>query len=176
VASRPATMCPLSLPSGSYIAGSFRLVASLQPHAHAGSSLADFSTLKMEAIRSSETSVQSTSQNTAFFIGTAVKASNLTYSSLQIFLCWSWFNHSYFVSFHHYTTCFSLTWIIVRCVCCYTVGTLIILKFFLYYLHKTNYFYYLYCFKIASTASTFSLMYHSLTSSYATKQFKSAIK
>jgi hypothetical protein len=30
---------------------------SLQPPAHAGSSLADFSTLKMEAIRSSETSV-----------------------------------------------------------------------------------------------------------------------
>jgi hypothetical protein len=29
----------------------------LQPHAHAGSSLADFSTLKMEAIHSSETSV-----------------------------------------------------------------------------------------------------------------------
>jgi hypothetical protein len=28
--------------------------------AHAGSSLADFSTLKMEAIRSSETSIQST--------------------------------------------------------------------------------------------------------------------
>jgi hypothetical protein len=34
---------------------------SLQPPAHAGSSLADFSTLKMEAIRSSETSVKSTS-------------------------------------------------------------------------------------------------------------------
>jgi hypothetical protein len=32
----------------------------LQLPAHAGSSLADFSTLKMEAIRSSETSVQST--------------------------------------------------------------------------------------------------------------------
>jgi hypothetical protein len=32
----------------------------LQPLAHAGSSLADFSTLKMEAIQSSETSVQST--------------------------------------------------------------------------------------------------------------------
>jgi hypothetical protein len=31
------------------------------PHAHAGSSLADFSTLKMEAIRSSETSVHTTS-------------------------------------------------------------------------------------------------------------------
>jgi hypothetical protein len=30
---------------------------SLQPPAHAGSSLADFSTLKKEAIRSSETSV-----------------------------------------------------------------------------------------------------------------------
>jgi hypothetical protein len=33
---------------------------SLQPRAHAGSSLADFSILKMEAIRSSETSVQFT--------------------------------------------------------------------------------------------------------------------
>jgi hypothetical protein len=32
----------------------------MQPPAHAGSSLADFSTLKMEAIRSSETSVEST--------------------------------------------------------------------------------------------------------------------
>jgi hypothetical protein len=31
---------------------------SLQPPAHAGSSLADFSTLKTEAIRASETSVQ----------------------------------------------------------------------------------------------------------------------
>jgi hypothetical protein len=34
--------------------------AELQLPAHAGSSLADFSTLKMEAIRSSEMSVQST--------------------------------------------------------------------------------------------------------------------
>jgi hypothetical protein len=34
--------------------------AELQLPAHAGSSLADFSTLKMEAIRSSETSFQST--------------------------------------------------------------------------------------------------------------------
>jgi hypothetical protein len=33
----------------------------LQPPAHAGSSLADFSTLKMEAIRSSETSVHTKS-------------------------------------------------------------------------------------------------------------------
>jgi hypothetical protein len=32
-------------------------VCSLQPPAHAGSSLADFSTLKMEAIRSPETSI-----------------------------------------------------------------------------------------------------------------------
>jgi hypothetical protein len=32
-------------------------ILSLQPPAHAGTSLADFSTLKMEAIRSSETSV-----------------------------------------------------------------------------------------------------------------------
>jgi hypothetical protein len=34
---------------------------SLQPPAHAGSSLADFSALKMEAIRSSETSVHTRS-------------------------------------------------------------------------------------------------------------------
>jgi hypothetical protein len=34
---------------------------SLQPPAHAGSSLADFSTLKMEAIRSSEMSVHARS-------------------------------------------------------------------------------------------------------------------
>jgi hypothetical protein len=49
----------------------------LQPPAHAGSSLTDFSTLKMEAIYSSETSVHTwsiqdlhgaTSQTTAFFI------------------------------------------------------------------------------------------------------------
>jgi hypothetical protein len=33
----------------------------LQPPAHAGSQLADFSTLKMEAIRSSETSVDAIS-------------------------------------------------------------------------------------------------------------------
>jgi hypothetical protein len=32
-------------------------INSLEPPAHAGSSLADFSTLKMEAIRSSKTSV-----------------------------------------------------------------------------------------------------------------------
>jgi hypothetical protein len=36
-------------------------VSSLQPPAHAGSSRADFSTLKMEAIRSSETSVHRSS-------------------------------------------------------------------------------------------------------------------
>jgi hypothetical protein len=35
--------------------------SSLQPPAHAGSSLADFSTLKMEAIRSSKTSVHTRS-------------------------------------------------------------------------------------------------------------------
>jgi hypothetical protein len=33
----------------------------MQPHAHAGSSLTDFSTMKMEAIFSSETSVQTIS-------------------------------------------------------------------------------------------------------------------
>jgi hypothetical protein len=42
------------------VANDFILV-SLQPPAHAGSSLADFSTLKMEAIRSSETSVHTRS-------------------------------------------------------------------------------------------------------------------
>jgi hypothetical protein len=44
---------PLSFPSSSYIAGYFRLVT--QSAATAGSSLADFSTLKMEAICSTET-------------------------------------------------------------------------------------------------------------------------
>jgi hypothetical protein len=39
----------------------FCLWRRLQPPAHAGSSLADFSTLKMEAIRSSETSVHTIS-------------------------------------------------------------------------------------------------------------------
>jgi hypothetical protein len=42
------------------IAGRVRLAASPQLPAHAGSSLADCNTLKMEAIRSSGTSVQST--------------------------------------------------------------------------------------------------------------------
>jgi hypothetical protein len=46
-----------SLPSCSYIAGCFRLLLSLQPPADAGSPLANFSTLKLEAIRSPETSV-----------------------------------------------------------------------------------------------------------------------
>jgi hypothetical protein len=45
------------LPFCPYISGCFRLALSLQPPAHALSSLADFSILKMEAIRSSETSV-----------------------------------------------------------------------------------------------------------------------
>jgi hypothetical protein len=36
-------------------------MSGVQPPAHAGSSLADFSTLKMEAIRSSETSVDTRS-------------------------------------------------------------------------------------------------------------------
>jgi hypothetical protein len=56
----------------------------LQPPAHAGSSLADFSTLKMEAIRSSETSIHTrstgaTSQKTTFFIVTVVKTSDLKF-------------------------------------------------------------------------------------------------
>jgi hypothetical protein len=55
----------------------------LQPPAHAGSLLADFYTLKMKAISSSEKSVctrsrGATSQKEAFFIVTAVKTSNLT--------------------------------------------------------------------------------------------------
>jgi hypothetical protein len=46
----------------------------MQPPVHAGSSLADFSTLKMEAIRASETSFTqdlygATSQKKAFFRG-----------------------------------------------------------------------------------------------------------
>jgi hypothetical protein len=45
-----------SLPVLIYL-GVFDWWLSLQPHAHAGSSLADFSTLKTEAIRSSERSV-----------------------------------------------------------------------------------------------------------------------
>jgi hypothetical protein len=55
----------------------------MQPPAHAGFSLADFSALKMEAIRSSETSFTqdlhgATSKMMAFFMVTAVKTSNLT--------------------------------------------------------------------------------------------------
>jgi hypothetical protein len=50
---------------------------SLQPPAHAGSSLADFSTLKMEEIRSSETSVHTRTTRRHIpkmtFIVTAVK-------------------------------------------------------------------------------------------------------
>jgi hypothetical protein len=61
-----------------------------QPPAHAGSSLADFSTLKMEAIRSFEKSVHTRStqrhtQKTTFFIVTAVKTSNLTWY-LEVFV------------------------------------------------------------------------------------------
>jgi hypothetical protein len=74
---------PFSLPSWSYIAGCFRLALSLQPPAHARSSLADFSTLKAEVIRSSETSVHKRTTRrhmpkTAFFIVAAGKISNLT--------------------------------------------------------------------------------------------------
>jgi hypothetical protein len=69
-----------------HFGGKYRLhlqTADWQPPAHAGFSLADFSTLKMEEIPSSETSVQrrlqgAKSQKTAFFIVTAVKNSNLT--------------------------------------------------------------------------------------------------
>jgi hypothetical protein len=60
---------------------------SLQSPAHAGSPLADFSTLKMEAIRSYETSVNARSTQrhipkTTFFIVTAVKAWDRTSSKL----------------------------------------------------------------------------------------------
>jgi hypothetical protein len=48
---------PLSLPFCPYIAGCFRLALSVQPPAHAGSSLPNVSTLKPEAIRSSEMSI-----------------------------------------------------------------------------------------------------------------------
>jgi hypothetical protein len=58
-------------------------VASCMTSAHVGSSFADFSILKMEAIRSSETSVLTNlhgaiSEKTEFFIVTTVKTSNLT--------------------------------------------------------------------------------------------------
>jgi hypothetical protein len=61
----------------------FRAASAVQPPAHTDSLLADFSTLKMETIRSSETSVHedphgATSQKTPFFIVTTVKTSNLT--------------------------------------------------------------------------------------------------
>jgi hypothetical protein len=56
---------------------------------HDISSLADFSTLKMEAIRFSETSVHARStrlhiQETAFFIATAMKISNLTWNLYSV--------------------------------------------------------------------------------------------
>jgi hypothetical protein len=44
----------------------------MQLPAHAGSSLADFSTLKMEAIRSSETSVQSTTMQLPAHAGSSL--------------------------------------------------------------------------------------------------------
>jgi hypothetical protein len=69
---------------------------SLQPPAHAGSSFADFSTLKIEAIRSSETSVHTrshgaTSQKTALLIVTAVKTSNLPYKLINNLYCSSFY-------------------------------------------------------------------------------------
>jgi hypothetical protein len=52
---------------------------SVQLLAHAGSSLAEFSTLKMEAKRRFKEELHgATSDKTAFFIVTAVKTSNLT--------------------------------------------------------------------------------------------------
>jgi hypothetical protein len=48
---------PVSLPSYPYIADRFNWLLSLQLVAHVGSSLADYSNLKAEAIQSSETSV-----------------------------------------------------------------------------------------------------------------------
>jgi hypothetical protein len=61
-----------------------RKIPELQPSAHAGSSLMDFSTLKMEAICSSETSGHTRStrrhiHKAAFFIVTGVITSNLTW-------------------------------------------------------------------------------------------------
>jgi hypothetical protein len=76
-------------------------VGCLQPPAHTGSSFADFSTLKMEAIRSSETSVHTsstrrTSQKTAFFIVTAVKTSNqrIKIMFVKVVLQLTWLNES----------------------------------------------------------------------------------
>jgi hypothetical protein len=51
----------LFLPPCSYTAGYFRLVAQSAATCAPGSPLADFSILKMEAIRSSETSVKASS-------------------------------------------------------------------------------------------------------------------
>jgi hypothetical protein len=70
----------------------------LQPPADAGSPLADFSTLKMKAMRSSETSVDydlhsATYKKTTFFIVTPVKTSNITTLSLV-------FKYSY-IDLHH---------------------------------------------------------------------------
>jgi hypothetical protein len=53
---------------------------SLQPPAHAGSSLTEFSTLNIEAIHSSETSVHTRS----------IRLSAATCSRLRIFLPWRW--------------------------------------------------------------------------------------
>jgi hypothetical protein len=63
------------------------LCSGLLDTSHAGSLLAYFSTLKIEAIRSSETSVHThiygvTSQKTAFFIVTIMKAANPTIMTL----------------------------------------------------------------------------------------------
>jgi hypothetical protein len=58
-----------------------RRFGGLQPPADVGSPLADFSTLKVEAIRCSEDIQSATSQKTAFFIVTAGKTSNLTKES-----------------------------------------------------------------------------------------------
>jgi hypothetical protein len=77
-------MCQLSLPSGSYIAGSLRLVASLQPPAHLVLRSRIFLPWRWRRYvppkrRFNPLDLHSAaSQKTAFFIVTAVKTSNLT--------------------------------------------------------------------------------------------------
>jgi hypothetical protein len=41
-------------------------------------------------------------------------------------------------TFHYYTTCFGLTRTIIMCVNCWRTDLKLFIKFFLYYLHKTN--------------------------------------
>jgi hypothetical protein len=57
---------------------------SLLLSAHAGSSLTDFSTLKMEAIRSSETTIHFTGFTRRHIPVTVVKTSNPTHSTFSV--------------------------------------------------------------------------------------------